>query len=367
MRQRLARHVKRLRRMASHSHASFLIYRYRYLAKFALIGFLSIVLEVELTRWLPSAWPWLTKAMAAFGLGLLVSFGLNATVNFRVPTRYLLHTFVRFAMVSFLSFGLNMVAVNWFRELSQAAYGEARLISSGVLFLLAYWLHRRYTFSLTRNFGIAVYASQSESVRRIFHRIGRNCDHVHVDLIDETMNRDCSPVDLRKLRIARELWRGVPVSLHVMSLAPSRWIAQTWQEVDWYLFHLNVREDLHSLIAECRLRGKKVGIVWHQSVTVGELLPLLPHVDFVMVLGIAEPGRSGQSLLAEAVRVAAALDGLRARYGYELMFDGGINAATIGQIRAKYIVAASAVLRADDPVQVSHYLKTTGKYERRAA
>lgn len=367
MRRRLARHVKRLRRAGSHSRASFLIYRYRYLAKFAAIGFVSILLEVILTGRLPVAWPWLTKATAAFSLGLLVSFGLNATLNFRVPTRYLLHTFFRFALVSFLSFGLNMIAVHWFREWSQAAYGEARLISSGVLFLLAYWLHRHYTFSLTRNFGIAVYAAQHESVRRIFHRIGRSCDHVHVDLVDETMNRDCSPVDLRKLRIARELWRGVPLSLHVMSLAPSRWLEQTWQQVDWYLFHLNVREDLHSLIAECRMRGKKVGVVWHQSVTIGKLLPLLPHVDFVMVLGIAQPGRSGQLLLREAVEVAAALDALRPRYGYELMFDGGVDASTIGQIRAKYIVAASAVLRAHDPVQVSHYLKTTGKYERRAA
>jgi pentose-5-phosphate-3-epimerase/putative flippase GtrA len=367
MRQKLARRARRLRRLASHSRASFLIYRYRYLAKFALIGFLSILLEVQLTRVLPAGWPWLAKACAAFGLGLLVSFGLNATVNFRVPTHYLLRTFYRFALVSCLSFGLNMVAVYGFREWSQSAYGEARLLSSGVLFLIAYWLHSRFTFNLTRNFGIAVYASQAESVRRIFHCIGRSCDHVHVDLVDETMNRLCSPVDLGKLRAARERWPGVPLSLHVMSLNPSRWLEQTWRDVDWYLFHLNVREDLHTLIAQCRLRGKKVGVVWHQSVTTGELLPLLPHVDFVMVLGIAEPGRSGQSLLAEAVEVAAALDRLRSRYGYELMFDGGVNASTIGEIRAKYIVAASAVLRARDPVQVSHYLKTTGKYERRAA
>src|SRR5690242_3748752 len=116
MRRRLARSARRFRRLASHSRASFLIYRYRYLAKFALIGFVSILLEVQFTRLLPAGWPWLTKAAVAFGLGLLVSFGLNATLNFRVPTRYLLQTFLRFATVSFLSFSLNMVAVTWFRE-----------------------------------------------------------------------------------------------------------------------------------------------------------------------------------------------------------------------------------------------------------
>ena len=61
------------------------------------------------------------------------------------------------------------------------------------------------------------------------------------------------------------------------------------------------------------------------------------------------------------------LDRLRARYGFQVMFDGGINTVTIARIRAKYVVAASAVLKAADPVRACHSLRTGGKYERRCA
>jgi ribulose-phosphate 3-epimerase len=181
------------------------------------------------------------------------------------------------------------------------------------------------------------------------------------------MNPTCAPVDLGRLHLARKLWSGVPLCLHVMSLYPTRWLASTWNSVDWYLFHVNARENLFHLMAECRLRRKKVGVVWHGSASLEELLPYLPHVDFVMVLGIANPGRSGQPIDEGALAVADLLDELRPRYGYEVMFDGSVNLSTIGRIRAKYIVAASAVLRATDPIRSVNSLKSSAKYERRVA
>ena len=148
-----------------------------------------------------------------------------------------------------------------------------------------------------------------------------------------------------------------------MSFYPRHWAQQTWDDVDWYLFHVNAHDDLSRLILECRLRQKRVGVVWHTSAELGMLLPYLPHVDFVMVLGIAQPGQSGQPVLEEAIEMAAMLDRLRDRYGFEVIFDGGVNAATITRIRAKYVVAASAVLRAASPIRSAHCLQTGAKYE----
>jgi pentose-5-phosphate-3-epimerase len=260
-----------------------------------------------------------------------------------------------------------MLAVSAFREYLNPAYAEARLISAGLLFLIAYTIHRRYTFDLARNFGVAVYASRTERVRQIFAKLGRNCDHVHVDLIDETMSAQAAPVDLGKLRLARKLWRGLPVCLHVMSRRPRHWVEQCWDDIDWVLFHIDGEDDLMGLIADCRLQGKKVGVVWHCSSEFRDVLPYLPHVDFAMALGIPEPGRSGQPLVEKALAVTDALDRMRERYGYEVMFDGGVNLTTVGRIRAKYIVAASAVLRAANPVRTVYTLRTGARYERRTA
>ena len=359
--------VRHLRRLFTHTAFSFAAYRYRYLATFAVIGFASICVEILAVNTMPPEWPWLVRVCVGFALGLGVSFALNATLNFRVPRSRLLDTFARFALVSALSFALNMLAVNVARFGLEQDYAPSRLASSAVLFVVAYRLHRKYTFDGARNFGVAVYASSTERVHRIFAKLGRNCDHVHVDLVDATMNPAAAPVKLEIFDRVRKLWPGVPVCLHLMSRTPARWVRQLWDKVDWVMFHIDSHDDLFGLIAEARTRGKKVGVVWHVSNGLSEMLPYLPHVDLVMVLGIAEPGRSGQRLLDEAVEVAATLDRMRGRYGYEVMFDGGVSPATLDRIRAKYVVAASAVLRADNPIRICHTLRTGAKYERRAA
>ncbi len=368
IRKRLRRLKTKLVRSFTHTQLSYTIYRYRYLVTFTLIGILSIVLEIELLRHaMPQEWPWQLRACLAFISGMLFSFVLNATVNFHVPRRYVLHTFWRFVVVSVFSFALNMAAIFALQQWIGGAYGTARLTSAGLLFLIAYALHRRFTFDRTRSFGIAVYASSTERVFRIFHRVGRNCNHLHVDLVDSTMNAEADPVDLAQIRRARRLWPGTPVCLHIMSFYPRHWVQQTWDDVDWYLFHINAHDDLAQLILECRMRGKKVGVVWHTSTELGMLLNMLAHVDFVMVLGIARPGQSGQPVMEEAIEVAEMLDRVRERYGFEVIFDGGVNANTITRIRAKYVVAASAVLRAASPIRSAHLLQTGAKYEPRVA
>ncbi len=362
--QRKQRHWKRL---LTHTRLSYLVYRYRYLLTFVVVGFFSILLEVLLIQFIPADWPILVRSGLAFGAGLIFSFECNARFNFRVPKPLIWKAFGQFALISGLSFTLNMLSVMRLQSLLDVGYPIVRFGSAGLLFVIAYSLHRRYTFKEARNFGIAVYASSTERVYRIWLKIGRNCDHIHVDLVDETMKPDAATVDFDKIRTARRLWPGIPVCLHIMSFEPSKWLPESWDLADWILFHANVEENLFPLIVECRQRGKKVGIVWSVGVIPGDLLPFLPHVDFVMVLGIQHPGQSGQKLLPQAVEVAATFDAMRTRYDYEMMFDGGVSAETITQIRAKYIVAASAVLKAEDPVWISNTLRTGAQYERRAA
>lgn len=351
-----------------HNGWTYLVYRYRYLACFTLIGFASILVELALMRYVwPSSWSWPLASTSAFLVGMSISFVLNATVNFRVPWDHLLRTFGWFAAISGLSFALNMAVVRWAATLVGDHYGLLRLATAGVLFLIGYSLHRRFTFDMARDFGIAVYANEAEDVQRVYARVGRNCDHVHVDLIDETMLPTASPVRLAKLDEVCRLWPGIPVSLHVMSLHPQQWVERTWNYVDWYLLHVESRDDLWELIFACRQHNKRVGVVWREGNSVAALLPYLPHVDFVMVLGIRQPGVSGQPMCSRALEVAATLDRLRDRYGFDVMFDGGVKESNVGAVAAKYIVAASAVLQAENPIHAAHRLRTGAKYERRAA
>lgn len=297
-----------LRRSGLH----YLAYRYRYLAAFAVIGFLSILLELAVLRVLGSfvqERDWATAV--AFLTGMTFSFLANAWFNFRVPRVYLLRTFAWFAAISTLSFALNMGTLRVLQGDFSADYGSLRLITAGSLFVIGYSLHRRYTFDVARNFGLAVYASEGEDPLRLYELVGHNCDHIHVDLIDATMAQSPRPVCLENIVTARRLWAGHPLALHIMSRRPRKWMDATWSFVDWYLIHIESEDDLWEVIFRCRLSKKQVGLVWRPGDRGELLLPYLAHVDFVMVLGIQNPGYSGQQMCQEALTVAAALHRLR--------------------------------------------------------
>lgn len=208
-----------------------------------------------------------------------------------------------------------------------------------------------------RDLGIAVYATATEDVEGIFHKIGHaHCDHIHVDVVDESINPTAAPVQLQRLCEVRDLWPDHPVGLHVMSKTPHHWARQCWDYVDWILYPCDT-PGLHSLIDESRQRGKKAGVVWHQSAPVLHLLPYFAHVDFVMVMGIARLGASGQSLNPKSLDVACLLEAMRQRHSFELMFDGGVKPSNASLIPARYLVSASGVLSADCPKSSAELLR----------
>ncbi|MFO1063443.1 MAG: GtrA family protein [Pirellulales bacterium] len=359
--------IRRVQRRFKFSTAALLFFRYRYLIGFIAFGFLSIVVEIALLQSiLPESWPAILRTPVAVGTGLAVSFVLNALFNFHVPRKYFFSTFLRFAAVSIASFMLNMSIVHVLQRELGVGYAASRLACSGVLFLLAYAVHRKLTFQLDRNFGIAVYASPKEQVRRIFLKVGRNCDHVHVDLVDATFDSSAQ-VDLGKIELARSLWPSVPFAIHLMTRRPERWLDATLPHIDWFLFSLASDTPLMPLIARCHLANKKVGVVWHIADPLSELYDFLPHVDFVMVLGIAKPGHSGQKISPAAIDTINMLDRIRSRYQFDLMFDGSVNAETVSAIPARYVVAASSVLNAELPAKAIYTLKTGARHERRSA
>jgi pentose-5-phosphate-3-epimerase/membrane protein CcdC involved in cytochrome C biogenesis len=340
-----------------HRGFSYYIYRHRYLACFAVIGLMSILLELAVLQILPNWWPWAGQIVVAFFFSLAFSLVLNLTINFKVPRQYLLRTSAWFAAISLFSFALNTGIVSFLHATTEFTYSWLRLVSSGMFFVLAYTLHRTFTFNQSRNFGIAVYASEREDVSKVFEAVGHYCDHVHVDLVDETVLAGAAPVCLDRITEVRQYWRGFPICMHVMSRRPRQWVEQTWHQVDWYLFQCDSFDELMDLIFDCRRRAKKVGVVWHKDVPVGQLMPYLPHVDFVMVLGIAEPGKSGQILSEHGLAVAQTLEAMRPMYHYDLMFDGGVKATNVSRVPGRYIVSASGVLNADEPTSTADYLR----------
>jgi ribulose-phosphate 3-epimerase len=340
---------------------SWLAWRHRYLGMFIIIGFLSICLEVGIVSGLVGLYgvPTLWASVIGFVTGVVFAFLGNYYLNFRINSQKLWRTLTFFSAISVFSYSINIYASNFLHVINWQSYPLARFLTSGCLFFIAYSLHRRITFrSAAKNFGLAIYVSRSSDINAIFQRVGEYCDHIHIDLVDETMKDDAEEIDLCVIKKARKFWTWQPFMVHIMSKSPYHWVRECIDDVDVVLVHIDSDDNIYQIIAECRSKQKKFGVVAHSSVDLADLLPYLPHVDYVLVLGIEKPGHSGQTLMPQAINMAHTLALLSRRYNYNLIFDGGVTLQNVNNIPAEYIVSSSAVLRNENPVRACLSLMT---------
>lgn len=341
-------------------------WRHRYLLTFAVIGFLSIALEVGLVLAIAhlASGHSLAGSLAGFVGGMLFAFFGNYRYNFRVDPGRFWQTLGFFALISCLSYSLNMAAKDALHWISWESWAGTRFVTSGCLFLVAYTLHRQLTFRHSaKNLGLAVYVRAGTDIDDLYRRVGEHCDHIHFDLVDDTERTDAAPVDLEVIRRARRRWSWQPFHLHIMSRRPLAWVEACCQAVDAILVHPDGDDPLDEVLAACRLGGCGFGLVAHRRTPLARLFPWLIHCDFVLVLGVEQPGHSGQELLPEMIEWAHALAAQRERYGFRLIFDGGVRVSDVHHLPSDWVVSSSTVLRAENPVRAALALMTGVTHE----
>ena len=136
---------------------AFLLYRYRFLLVYVVIGFSSILAEILLFKALAHFdLPELPAKLCGVAVSFAVAYFLNVRFNFKVPHGKRRRAFLFFVGISTGSFLLNTAVKAQFTKLGWS-YEQARVVTSGMLFLLAYFLHRRFTFADAKQVGVAVY------------------------------------------------------------------------------------------------------------------------------------------------------------------------------------------------------------------
>lgn len=339
----------------------FLLFRYKYLLRYIFIGLSSIVVELLIIGVLPFA-P-VVSIPVGFLLAVVWAFFLNSRLNFPVSKEKNLQTFRTFLIISVFAFALNLALMKTvFTTYIPLQYYVARFITAGLIFMISYSLHRKLTFTETKEVGIAVYLNRAEKISEIKSKIKDYPDFIHIDLVDKSYNDKAKEVDLSLGRqIARE-WPYTKKMLHIMSRRPTQWIEKSRDFADVIVFHAEIEEDVENVIKLCRKYGKKVGISILYNTNTENILRYLGEVDIVQVLGIEKPGVSQQRMNSLALEKLAAINHLQKKYGFEICFDGGVKLSNIGKIEAKYVVSASTVLNAEDSLKAIYDLKTSSRY-----
>ncbi len=154
----------------------------------------------------------------------------------------------------------------------------------------------------------------------------------------------------------------LPLDVHLMINDPDKHVdAFAEAGSDYITVHAEATVHLHRELQRIRSLGIKSGLSIVPSTPVESIIEVLPEVDLVLVMSV-NPGYGGQKLIPACVEKVRKLASLREEHGYtyEISIDGGVNRATVSEIRkagADVLVAGSAFFNAADKTEEVNALK----------
>ncbi len=186
-------------------------------------------------------------------------------------------------------------------------------------------------------------------------------DWIHFDVMDGAFVEQItygSPV-LKCVRRATDMFLDV----HLMVNDPMSQIKFFAEAgADLISFHTESRSNAKETLELIRSCGVKSALAVKPGTPIGEVYPLLPLCDMVLVMTV-EPGYGGQAFIPETLEKIKAL---RAHAGetLDIEVDGGINGKTAPLVKeagANVLVAGTGLFKAENMAQANAALKASQK------
>ena len=168
--------------------------------KYCIIGVLSITLELLLRKFfleVNSAKTISTLIPLFFGISF--AFVCNISFNFKIPRYYYKKSFFYFVTISISSFTVQYF-LSKFILFENLNYEITRFLISGIVFLIAYNFHIKFSFAKNKKVGVAIYLDNTENIDDIFSKVEFYPDYIHVDFVDKTMNKNISEPNFDKFK-----------------------------------------------------------------------------------------------------------------------------------------------------------------------
>ena len=83
---------------------------------------------------------------------------------------------------------------------------------SGLVFIVAYNFHIKFSFQRNKKVGVAIYLDKNENIDEIFSKVGFYPDYIHVDMVDKTMNSTLQPPELKKFSEIKKSGQTIELS-----------------------------------------------------------------------------------------------------------------------------------------------------------
>ena len=179
-----------------------------------------------------------------------------------------------------------------------------------------------------------------------------SADYIHVDMMDGVFveNANFTVQDLKKMfkNTKKKL------DVHMMVCSPNKYVKDfaKMPNVEYLTLHCESHRRPIDVINMIRHTPLKVGLAINPETKVSHIVPLLNHLDQVLVMSV-KPGKGGQKFMEEILYKIETLKELREQNGYHYVInvDGGINEETAKLVKeagADMVVSGSYVCKSDD-------------------
>ncbi len=317
--------------------------------KYCLIGVLSILIELIIRNgFIFFEFNRIVIVVLPLLIGIFFAFICNIKLNFNIPRYYYTRSFFYFTIISLSSFSLQYLLSNFFL-LQNLNYEFTRFLMSGLVFIIAYNFHIKFSFQRNKKVGVAIYLDKDENIDEIFSKVGFYPDYIHVDMVDKTMNSNVNTPELNKFSEIKKKWPNHKIESHIMSLEPLKYIDEFSKYSDVIYFHNEINEDQNLIKEAIFSKGKKPGIVIHASKDYSDINNIIKNFDEILLLCIENPGTSGQKFIDKTLPILDKINNLKYRSKFLLCVDGGISQSNIKQLDCDKIVSASNVFQNINP------------------
>ena len=323
--------------------------KYKFFLKYCIIGVVSIALELIIRNFsLLLELDQLFIIFVPLVFGIIFAFICNIKFNFNIPRYYYKISLIYFIVISLSSFIIQLLLTKVF-IFENLNYEITRFVMSGLVFLIAYNFHIKFSFQKTKKVGVAIYLDKNENINEIFLKVGFYPDYIHVDMVDKTMNPDVDDPDLSKFDQIKKIWPNHRIESHIMSKNPLKYIDKLSLYSDVIYFHNEIEDEQKKVKDLILSKGVKAGIVIHTSKNYNNIIDITKNFEEILLLCIDKPGKSGQKFAEKAFSIIDVINNLKNRRKFLLCVDGGLSQKNIKRIDCDKIVSASNVFESINP------------------
>lgn len=176
-------------------------------------------------------------------------------------------------------------------------------------------------------------------------------DFIHVDVMDGKY------VETKSLpfKEMRHIYKFTDkrLDVHLMVEEPSKYISDYASlNTEYISIHLDTIEDTLTNLKLIKSYGIKAGIVLNPTDEVSSLIPYLPYIDLILVMGVI-PGKGGQKFIDKTINKLKELKVLKKEYkdfSFKISVDGGVNDVVSKKISklTDIIVSGSYITNSQD-------------------